>query len=349
MKILITGTAGFIGFFLAKKLLDRGDIVIGIDNINDYYDINLKYARLNETGIDTNLINDDKKLIKSTVYKNYQFAKIDITDLKRLEELFEKEQFTHVVNLAAQAGVRYSLQNPHKYVQSNVVGFVNILECCRNYKIKHLIYASSSSVYGANTKIPFSEVDQVDHPVSLYAATKKSNELMAYTYTNLYNLPTTGLRLFTVYGPWGRPDMAMFLFTDAIEKGQPIKIFNHGNMSRDFTYIKDIIKGIECVIDKPVKERIEKKELYKVYNIGNNNSLKLLDFINEIEVNLGKKAKKIMTEMQPGEVEQTWANVDLLIKDYGYKPRTSVKEGVREFVEWYKIFYNKKQNYSHIK
>ena len=340
MKILITGTAGFIGFHLVKKLLERGGTIVGIDNINNYYDVNLKYARLKESGINTNLITDDKKLIESTIYKNYQFAKIDITDLKRLEELFEKEQFTHVVNLAAQAGVRYSLENPHKYVQSNVVGFVNILECCRNYKIKHLIYASSSSVYGANTKIPFSEVDQVDHPVSLYAATKKSNELMAYTYTNLYNLPTTGLRLFTVYGPWGRPDMATFLFTDAIHKGLPIKIFNHGNMSRDFTYIDDIVKGIQCVINKPIEERIEKKELYKVYNIGNNSSLNLLDFIKEIEINLGKEAKKIMMEMQPGEVERTWANVDSLIKDYNYKPNTSIQKGVKEFVNWYKIFYD---------
>ncbi len=344
MKILITGTAGFIGFHLVKKLLERGDIIVGIDNINNYYDVNLKYARLKESGINTNLITDDKKLIKSTIYKNYQFAKIDITDLKRLEMLFEKEQFTHVVNLAAQAGVRYSLKNPHKYVQSNVVGFVNILECCRNYKIKHLIYASSSSVYGANLKIPFSEVDQVDTPVSLYAATKKSNELMAYTYTNLYNLPTTGLRLFTVYGPWGRPDMAMFLFTDAIENGQAIKIFNHGKMARDFTYINDIVEGIQCVVNKSIEERIEKKELYKVYNIGNNSSLKLLDFIKEIEINLGKESKKIMMEMQPGDVERTWANVDLLINDYGYKPNTSIKDGVKKFVEWYKIFYNEKKN-----
>ncbi len=342
MKILITGTAGFIGFHLVKKLLERGDSIVGIDNINNYYDVNLKYARLKESGINTNLITDDKKLIKSTIYKNYQFAKIDITDLKRLEMLFEKEQFTHVVNLAAQAGVRYSLKNPHKYVQSNVVGFVNILECCRNYKIKHLIYASSSSVYGANLKIPFSEVDQVDTPVSLYAATKKSNELMAYTYTNLYNLPTTGLRLFTVYGPWGRPDMAMFLFTDAIHKGQPIKIFNHGNMSRDFTFINDIVEGIQCVVNKSIEERIEKKELYKVYNIGNNSSLKLLDFIKEIEINLGKEAKKIMMDIQPGDVERTWANVDLLIKDYNYRPNTSIQKGVKEFVNWYKAFYNKK-------
>ena len=342
MKILITGTAGFIGFHLVKKLLERGDSIVGIDNINNYYDVNLKYARLKESGINTNLITDDKKLIKSTIYKNYQFAKIDITDLKRLEMLFEKEQFTHVVNLAAQAGVRYSLKNPHKYVQSNVVGFVNILECCRNYKIKHLIYASSSSVYGANLKIPFSEVDQVDTPVSLYAATKKSNELMAYTYTNLYNLPTTGLRLFTVYGPWGRPDMAMFLFTDAIHKGQPIKIFNHGNMSRDFTFINDIVEGIQCVVNKSIEERIEKKELYKVYNIGNNSSLKLLDFIKEIEINLGKEAKKIMMDIQPGDVERTWANVDLLIKDYNYRPNTSIQKGVKEFVNWYKAYYNKK-------
>ena len=341
MKILITGTAGFIGFHLVKKLLERGDSIVGIDNINNYYDVNLKYARLKESGINPDLISDDKKLIKSTLYKNYQFAKIDITDLKRLEMLFEKEQFTHVVNLAAQAGVRYSLKNPHKYVQSNVVGFVNILECCRNYKIKHLIYASSSSVYGANLKIPFSEVDQVDNPVSLYAATKKSNELMAYTYTNLYNLPTTGLRLFTVYGPWGRPDMAMFLFTDAIENGQPIKIFNHGKMARDFTYINDIVEGIQCVVNKPIEERIEKKELYKVYNIGNNSSLKLLDFIKEIEINLGKESKKIMMEMQPGDVERTWANVDLLINDYNYRPNTSIQKGVKEFVNWYRKYYNK--------
>lgn len=341
MKILVTGAAGFIGFYLAKKLLERGDSIVGIDNINDYYDVNLKYARLKEAGINPDLILENKELIKSTVNKNYQFAKIDITDLKRLEELFEKEKFTHVVNLAAQAGVRYSLENPHAYVQSNVVGFLNILECCRNYKIKHLVYASSSSVYGANLKIPFSEEDRVYHPVSLYAATKKSNELMAHTYSNLYNLPTTGLRFFTVYGPWGRPDMAMFLFTDAIENDQPIKIFNHGKMARDFTYIDDIVEGVQCVVNKPTEERIEKKELYKIYNIGNNSSLKLLDFIKEIEINLGKEAKQTMMDIQPGDVERTWANVDSLIKDYDYKPNTSIEVGVREFVEWYKIYYNK--------
>ena len=340
MKILVTGAAGFIGFHLVKALMNSGNEVVGIDNINDYYDVNLKYARLKETGINRELISENKKLIISSLNKNYHFAKIDITDLKRLEELFENEQFTHVVNLAAQAGVRYSLENPHAYIQSNVVGFVNILECCRNYKIKHLVYASSSSVYGANAKIPFSEEDRVDNPVSLYAATKKSNELMAHTYSHLYNLPTTGLRFFTVYGPWGRPDMAMFLFTDAIQNDLPIKVFNYGKMERDFTFINDIVEGIQRVVNKSVDERIEWKELYKVYNIGNNNSMKLLDFIEEIEINLGKVAKKTMMTMQPGDVERTWANVDPLIKDYGYKPNTSIKNGVREFVEWYKIFYN---------
>jgi UDP-glucuronate 4-epimerase len=340
MKILVTGAAGFIGFHLVKALINSGNEVVGIDNINDYYDVNLKYARLKETGINRELISENKKLIKSTIHENYQFAKIDITDLKRLEELFEMEQFTHVVNLAAQAGVRYSLENPHAYVQSNVVGFVNILECCRNYKIKHLVYASSSSVYGANAKIPFSEEDRVDQPVSLYAATKKSNELMAHTYSHLYNLPTTGLRFFTVYGPWGRPDMAMFLFTDAIENDKPIKVFNYGKMERDFTYINDIVEGVQRIVNKPLEERIERKELYKIYNIGNNNSLKLLDFIKEIEINLGKEAKKTMKAIQPGDVERTWANVNTLIKDYGYKPNTSIKDGVKAFVEWYKIFYN---------
>jgi UDP-glucuronate 4-epimerase len=341
MKILVTGAAGFIGFHLVKALIESDNEVVGIDNINDYYDVNLKYARLKETGINRELISENKKLIISSLNKNYHFAKIDITDLKRLEELFENEQFTHVVNLAAQAGVRYSLENPHAYIQSNVVGFVNILECCRNYKIKHLVYASSSSVYGANAKIPFSEEDRVDHPVSLYAATKKSNELMAHTYSHLYNLPTTGLRFFTVYGPWGRPDMAMFLFTDAIENNQPIKVFNYGKMERDFTYINDIVEGVQRVVNKSIEERIERKELYKIYNIGNNSSLKLLDFIKEIEINLGKEAKKTMMAIQPGDVERTWANVEPLIKDYGYKPNTSIKVGVKEFVEWYKIFYNK--------
>jgi UDP-glucuronate 4-epimerase len=342
MKILVTGAAGFIGFHLVQALINNGDEVVGIDIISEYNDVNLKFARLEKTGINQEFISDNKKLVKSTLNKNYHFAKIDLTDLKGLEELFTKEKFTHVVNLAAQAGVRYSLENPHAYIQSNVVGFVNILECCRNYNIKHLVYASSSSVYGANAKIPFSEEDRVDHPISLYAATKKSNELLAHTYSHLYNLPTTGLRFFTVYGPWGRPDMAMFLFTDAIENNQPIEVFNYGKMERDFTFINDIVEGIKHVVYKSVEQRIEKKELYKIYNIGNSNSLKLLDFINEIEINLGKEAKKIMMAIQPGDVERTWANVDPLIKDYGYKPNTSIKKGVKEFVEWYQMFYNKK-------
>jgi len=336
VKILVTGAAGFIGFHLVKAILSSGNEVVGIDNINDYYDVNLKYARLKETGINRDLISENKKLIKSTLNKNYQFAKIDITDLKRLEELFEKEQFTHVVNLAAQAGVRYSLENPHAYIQSNVVGFVNILECCRNYKIKHLIYASSSSVYGANAKIPFSEEDLVDHPVSLYAATKKSNELMAHTYSHLYNLPTTGLRFFTVYGPFGRPDMAMFLFTDAIFNDKLIKVFNHGELYRDFTYIDDIISVVIATITQPTDEK------YAIFNIGNSKPEKLIDFIEAIEQCIGKNATKEMLPMQPGDVESTWADVRKLKEMYGYDPKVSIKEGVSRFIDWYKDYFNYK-------
>jgi len=353
MKILVTGAAGFIGFHLIERLSKEGHEVVGIDNINNYYDVNLKYARLAVSGIEKAQIDQamtqrslnggviEKLMVQSATYLNYRFAKIDLIDLPTLEAVFKIENFTHVVHLAAQAGVRYSIKNPHAYVQSNVVGFVNILECCRNYKIAHLLYASSSSVYGSNSKIPFSEEDSVDHPVSLYAATKKSNELMAHSYSHLYKFTTTGLRFFTVYGPWGRPDMAMFLFTNAIKNDKPLKVFNHGRMERDFTYIDDIVEGVKCIVDKPIKERIEKNELYKIYNIGNNNSLKLSDFIKEIESNLGKKAKKNLMEMQPGDVERTWANVDLLMKDYNYNPKTSIKEGVRSFVEWFQLFYNK--------
>ena len=257
-----------------------------------------------------------------------------------MEQLFRQESFTHVVNLAAQAGVRYSIENPHVYIQSNIVGFLNILECCRHFKIKHLVYASSSSVYGLNKKIPFETTDNVDHPISLYAATKKSNELMAHTYSHLYGFPTTGLRFFTVYGPWGRPDMALFLFTKAILIGKSIKVFNHGEMERDFTYIDDIVEGVVRVIETPLEIRTTDEKRYRIYNIGNNKSVKLMDFIEAIEKSLGINSKKIMLPMQPGDVKRTWANVDDLIQDYDYKPATSIEEGVAKFVTWYRGFYN---------
>lgn len=340
MKILVTGAAGFIGFFTSKVLLEKGHEVVGLDNINDYYDVNLKFSRLKELGIDRNDAERFNKLTKNTNDK-FSFVRMNLEDREALPKLFEQEKFDVVCNLAAQAGVRYSLENPETYIDSNLVGFLNILECCRHNNIKHLVYASSSSVYGLNEKIPFSTDDNVDHPISLYAATKKSNELMAHTYSHLFNIPTTGLRFFTVYGPWGRPDMAMFLFTDAIVNNRPIKVFNHGKMERDFTYIDDIVEGVVRICEKPTQERLDAKTLYKVYNIGNNNSVKLLDFIKEIEFNLGKKAEKNMMPIQPGDVEKTWADVDQLIKDYDYRPNTSIKEGVKSFVNWYKSYYNK--------
>lgn len=340
MKILVTGVAGFIGFYVAKVLLTKGHEVIGIDNINDYYDINLKFSRLNELGINKNEASIFNNLCIGKI-ENFSFYRMNIEDRNELPKLFEKEKFDIVCNLAAQAGVRYSLENPETYVDSNLVGFLNILECCRHNKIKHLVYASSSSVYGLNKKIPFSTEDNVDNPISLYAATKKSNELMAHTYSHLFKVPTTGLRFFTVYGPWGRPDMAMFLFTDAIVNGRPIKVFNYGNMERDFTYIDDIVEGVVRVIEKAPRKRIENNEYYKIYNIGNNNSVKLLDFIKEIESNLKKKANKNMLPIQPGDVEITWADVDQLINDYDYSPDTSIKEGVKSFIDWYKEYYNK--------
>ena len=339
MKILVTGAAGFIGFYVSKVLLSKGHKVVGLDNINDYYDVNLKYSRLNELGINKNEASEFKVMCKSES-KDFTFVRMNLEDRVELPKLFENEKFDIVCNLAAQAGVRYSLENPETYVDSNLVGFLNILECCRNNAIKHLVYASSSSVYGMNKKIPFSTDDNVDHPISLYAATKKSNELMAHTYSHLFKIPTTGLRFFTVYGPWGRPDMAMFLFTDAIVNDRPIKVFNHGNMERDFTYIDDIVEGVIRIIEKPPVKRIETNELYKVYNIGNNNSVKLLDFIKEIEFNLDKVAAKNMMEMQPGDVERTWADVDELIKDYDYSPNTSIKDGVKSFINWFKSYYN---------
>jgi UDP-glucuronate 4-epimerase len=348
MKILITGTAGFIGFHLANKLIERGDEVVGLDCINDYYDVNLKYDRLALAGISKEGIKDGV-VVKSETYKNYSFIKLNLEDKEGIDRLFQQEKFDKVCNLAAQAGVRYSLINPQAYVNSNIVGFVNILEACRHNKVKHLAYASSSSVYGLNKSMPFSTSDNVDHPVSLYAASKKSNELMAHTYSHLFGLPTTGLRFFTVYGPWGRPDMALFLFTKAILEDQPIKVFNHGKMVRDFTYVDDIVEGVIRVIDNPPKGNEEWKgespdpstspAPYKLYNIGNNNPIKLMDFIEAIEKALGKKAEKNMMPIQPGDVEATYANVDDLVANLEYKPDTGISLGINNFINWYRNYF----------
>ncbi|AWX45811.1 UDP-glucuronate 4-epimerase [Flagellimonas maritima] len=337
MKILVTGAAGFIGFYVAKNLAEKGHTVVGLDSINDYYDTDLKYARLKELGIDKKKAELFKNIIASDVFgASFKFIRLQLEDRVELPKLFKSEKFDVVCNLAAQAGVRYSLENPEAYVDSNIVGFLNILECVRNYKIKHLVYASSSSVYGLNEKIPFETTDNVDNPISLYAATKKSNELMAHTYSHLYGFTTTGLRFFTVYGPWGRPDMAMFLFTEAIVKGDPIKVFNEGKMERDFTYINDIAEGVVRIIEK----NIEHRPRYKVYNIGNNNSVPLLDFIANIENELGTKATKQLLPMQPGDVKKTWANVDELMKDYEYRPNTPISKGVKAFIKWYLSYYD---------
>lgn len=334
MKILVTGAAGFIGYHLCKKMIAEGYQVIGLDNINDYYDTNLKYARLEDLGIERHQITENK-LTESTLYSGaFSFIKLNLEDKENVPKLFEKYRFDCVINLAAQAGVRYSLENPMAYVDSNIVGFVNILEACRHHKVAKLLYASSSSVYGNSVDVPFSTHQSVDNPISLYAATKKSNELMAYTYSHLYDIQTIGLRFFTVYGPWGRPDMAMFLFTDAILNNRPIKVFNNGDLSRDFTYIDDIIQGINLI----VKDKSQDQK-YQLFNIGNSKPVQLLEFIEEIEKATGKQAQKIMMPMQPGDVNQTWADVEDLRKKYGYNPDFSVKEGVQHFVEWYKEYY----------
>ena len=340
MKILVTGAAGFIGFHTAKKLIEQGHEVVGLDNINDYYDIGLKYGRLQELGVSKEYAEKFDALVESKKHKGrFKFVRMNLEDRDALPKLFNTENFDVVCNLAAQAGVRYSLKNPDAYIESNIVGFLNILECCRHHKIKHLVYASSSSVYGMNKKIPFETSDNVDHPISLYAATKKSNELMAHSYSHLYGFLTTGLRFFTVYGPWGRPDMAMFLFTEAMIDGNPIKVFNNGAMERDFTYIDDIVEGMVRIIEKSTEERTANQELYKLYNIGNNQSVKLLDFIEAIEQSLGVTAKKEMLPMQAGDVAATWANVDDLIRDYDYRPNTPIKKGIDNFVDWYKKYY----------
>lgn len=335
-KILVTGAAGFIGFHLSKTLLKQGYEVVGIDNINDYYDVNLKFDRLKELGIkkaEAEIYNNEAS---SETSANFKFIRMNLQDREQLPLLFKNSNFNIVCNLAAQAGVRYSIENPEAYIDSNVVGFLNLLECCRHHNIEHLVYASSSSVYGQNEKIPFDTEDNVDHPISLYAATKKSNELMAHTYSHLYGFKTTGLRFFTVYGPWGRPDMAMFLFTDAILNDRPIKVFNNGDLERDFTYIDDIVDGVFKIINNDVTELSNK---YSLYNIGNSKPVKLMDFITEIEKQTGIEAKKEMLPMQPGDVSRTWADVSALIKDFGYKPSTSVAEGVGEFIQWYKQYY----------
>lgn len=319
---LITGAAGFIGFHLCKHLLELDEIVIGYDNVNDYYDINLKYSRL--------------EILKK--YDNFKFYKANLEDKEALVNVFEEHKPSIVINLAAQAGVRYSIENPDAYIQSNVVGFANILECCRQYKIEHLLYASSSSVYGQNKKIPFSTEDRVDNPISLYAATKKSNELMAHTYSHLFSISTTGLRFFTVYGEYGRPDMAYFGFTNKIINGQPIQIFNNGNMKRDFTYVDDIVDGIIKLIDD--SKALELNPPYKIYNIGNNQPERLMDFIETLEKHLGMVAEKEYLPMQPGDVPITYADVDELIKDVDFKPNTSIDKGLEKFVTWYKKYYN---------
>lgn len=331
MKILVTGAAGFIGFHLTRSLAERGDDVVGLDCINDYYDVNLKYGRLTENGIDRECVSDGK-MTKSSKYDNMRFVKMKLEDRDMLQDLFERERFDKVMNLAAQAGVRYSLENPYAYVDSNLVGFVNLLECCRHYPVKHLVYASSSSVYGTNAKVPFSEDDRVDTPVSLYAATKKADELMAHTYSHLYGIPSTGLRFFTVYGPWGRPDMSPILFADAMTKGEPIKVFNNGDMSRDFTYIDDIVEGTLRVIDKAPEGRTP----YRIYNIGCGHPTRLMDFIHTIEACLGKKAVMKMLPMQPGDVYRTYADTTRLETEMGYKPKVQLEEGIRAFVEWYR-------------
>ena len=334
MKVLVTGAAGFIGSHLSQYLLARGDEVVGLDNLNDYYDVNLKKARLE----------------KLQSQAGFRFVRLDLEDREGMADLFQHEQFEKVVNLAAQAGVRYSLINPYAYIDSNIQGFVNVLEGCRHNNVQHLVYASSSSVYGANTSMPFSVHDNVDHPVSLYAASKKSNELMAHTYSHLYRLPTTGLRFFTVYGPWGRPDMAMFLFAKAILAGEPIDVFNYGKMKRDFTYIDDIVEGVVRTLDHTALPNSSwsgdqpdpgtSAAPYRLYNIGNNNPVELMYLIEVMEKSLGRVAEKNMLPIQPGDVPATYADVEALVEDVGFKPATSIEDGVERFVTWYRNFYS---------
>ncbi|WP_291088958.1 NAD-dependent epimerase/dehydratase family protein [Empedobacter sp. UBA7494] len=335
--VFITGVAGFIGYHLAEKLIEKNIKVVGIDNINDYYTVQLKYDRLKELGINQEFAsNFGQKVLSSKYEEKMIFYRMNLEDKESLAQLFKTYSFDAVVNMAAQAGVRYSIENPDAYGQSNLVGFLNILECCRNYNVKKLLYASSSSIYGNSSDVPFSTNQNVDHPISLYAATKKANELMAHAYSHLYDFQTIGLRFFTVYGPWGRPDMAMFLFTDAILNHQPLKVFNHGDLSRDFTYIDDIIQGIDKILeDKNIKEK------YQLYNIGNSKPVQLMDFIKEVELSTGEKAILEMYPMQAGDVNQTWADVQELKDKFGYNPHYPVDKGVYNFVQWYRKYYNK--------
>ncbi|PCJ15280.1 MAG: capsular biosynthesis protein CpsI [Gammaproteobacteria bacterium] len=336
MKVLVTGAAGFIGFHVSQYLLNRGDTVVGLDNLNDYYDVQLKKDRL-------------KQIAANSHANNFSLHQLELSDRPGVEALFAEQKFDKVVHLAAQAGVRYSIENPHAYIESNIFGFTNIIEGCRHNKVQHLVYASSSSVYGMNETMPFSVHHNVDHPVSLYAASKKSNELMAHTYSHLYDLPTTGLRFFTVYGPWGRPDMALFLFTKAILEGRPIDVFNYGKHRRDFTYIDDIVEGVVRTLDHTAEvnpdwsgqtpDSASSKAPYKIYNIGSNSPVELMRYIEILEENLGKKAEKNLLPLQPGDVPDTYADVDALIKDVNYKPSTKVEQGIAEFVRWYKDYY----------
>lgn len=354
MKILVTGSAGFIGYHLVKALISRGDKVVGLDNINNYYDVNLKLDRLADSGIQVDSIGENLKS-RSIRYNDYCFLKVDLSNKTALNDVFEEEKFDAVCHLAAQAGVRYSLINPTAYIDSNITGFLNILECCRNFKIKHLVYASSSSVYGLNQNLPFSIHDNVDHPVSLYAATKKSNELMAHAYSHLFNIPTTGLRFFTVYGPWGRPDMALYSFTKSILDGKPIEIFNEGKMKRDFTYIEDIISGIVKIISVPAKvnpdwnalspDPASSKNPFRIYNIGRGSSVALMDFVQEIEYNLNLVALKTFMPMQDGDVVETWADVTEISTEFDFNPKVSIKEGIKNFIDWYKDYYFKKTSF----
>ena len=336
MNVLVTGAAGFIGFHTCLKLVNQGHKVYGIDNINDYYDPKLKFDRLNELGFSKTESEKFNNEVQSSKFKNLRFSRIDLIDNESINNLFKKEQFEVVCNLAAQAGVRYSLINPKAYTDSNISGFLNILEGCRNHKVKHLVYASSSSVYGENKKVPFETTDNVDYPISLYAATKKSNELMAHSYGHLYGFKTTGLRFFTVYGPWGRPDMAYYLFADAILNNKPIKVFNNGDLERDFTYIDDIVNGVTKII----KKNIDSRDHYKIYNIGNNKTETLNDFIETMENVMGKKAIKKMYPMQKGDVPTTFANIDKLIDDIDYRPSTSIIDGLEKFINWYEKYVN---------
>lgn len=334
MKILITGAAGFIGFSLTRRLLELGHEVIGLDNINAYYDTGLKYARLAETGITQGLIKENQ-YTASDKYPAYRFIKLDLADRIGMEALFATERLDAVVNLGGQAGVRYSIENPYAYAESNVLGFLNILECCRRHPVKHLVYASSSSVYGIQGHVPYAEADRTDSPVSLYAATKKSNELMAYAYSKLYGIPATGVRFFTVYGPWGRPDMAPFLFMKAVTEGRPIRVFNHGDLQRDFTYIDDIVEGTLLILQHPPQAEVP----HAIYNIGNSKPVKLMDFITTIERITGRKAVMQMTDMQPGDVYCTYADTTRLQNNFHYRPSVSIDEGLQRFYQWYTRFY----------